>query len=53
MGDGLAEGRLASGAFRVGMDPLIVSGCLGKGVDSGLVNGEPIAGAKFRIDLAG
>src|SRR5690606_19316400 len=45
VGDGAAE-RAGPGFHRVHMDPLVVTGGLGKGIDALLVDGDPLGGAQ-------
>ena len=51
MGDGRAVGGFASAAFRIDMDPLLVAGRGGKGVDAFLRDGQPVAQVDFRTDF--
>ena len=51
MGDGRAVGGFARAALRIDMDPLLVAGRGGKGVDAFLRDGQPVAQVDFRADF--
>ena len=50
MGDRGAEGALGLGPLDVDVDPLVVAGELGEGVDVGLGDGAPLARADLLTD---
>ena len=53
MGDGGSKGALGCAAVGVDVDPLRIIGDIGKGVDAGLINGDPIGQACLRSDAGG
>ena len=53
MGDGRARGNLGSRALAVDMNPLVIAGGVGEGVDARLVDSHPVGDAKFLADQSG
>ncbi len=51
MGDGPATGHLGGGALGIDVDPLMVAGDFGEGVDHRLVDGQPVADPEFGSDM--
>ena len=45
MGDGLAIGHFPRSSLRIDMDPLVITGCLGKLVNSMLIDDDPVGQA--------